>query len=105
MLSQSTGEGAPQRRRRRPTEGWGHRSICPQAVRTAAQAEDRGYGYAAANDAEMIGKMRDKGMTIGSLPAPVLAELRRIGGVMQREWVEKAGPDGAKLLEEFRAGA
>ncbi len=72
---------------------------------TAAQAEDRGYAYAAANDAEMIGKMRDKGMTIGSLPPPVVAELRRIGGVMQREWVEKAGPDGAKLLEEFRAGA
>ena len=72
---------------------------------TAAQAEDRGYDYAAANDAEMIGKMRDKGMTIGSLPPPVVAELRRIGGVMQREWVEKAGPDGAKLLEEFRAGA
>jgi TRAP-type C4-dicarboxylate transport system substrate-binding protein len=72
---------------------------------TALQAEERGFAVAAANDAEMIGRLREKGMTIGTLAPNVLADLRRIGATMQREWVERAGPDGARLLEEFRSGA
>lgn len=72
---------------------------------TALQAEDRGYRYAAENDEQSIARMREKGMTIGTIPANVMADLRRIGEQMGREWVEKAGPDGQKLLEEFRRGA
>ncbi len=72
---------------------------------TAARAEDRGYRYATENDVQSIARLREKGMTIGQLSPAVRAELQKVGEVMQREWVEKAGPDGAKLLEEFRRSA
>ena len=36
------------------------------------------------------------------LPAPVAAELAKIGDTMTEEWSKKAGPDGAKVLEAFR---
>ncbi|MBR0651735.1 TRAP transporter substrate-binding protein [Roseomonas terrae] len=74
------------------------------AVRSAAAtAEERGW---AASDAEMVSQqamLAQRGMTV-STPSPALMEgLARIGAMQADEWVAKAGDDGRRLMEAYRA--
>lgn len=69
----------------------------------AARAEVRGREAAAASEPVMMERLRAQGMII-TPPSPVLMEgLRAVGAIQEREWLAKAGPDGAALLERYRA--
>ena len=72
---------------------------------TAAQAEDRGYRYAEEAQAAAEARLIEKGMTRGTIPPAVMAELKKISDTMAAEWVEKTGEDGRKLLAAYRASA
>ena len=72
---------------------------------TAAQAEDRGYRYAEESQAAAEAKLVEKGMTRGTIPPAVMAELKKISETMANEWIEKTGEDGRKLIAAFRASA
>ncbi len=75
-----------------------------QAIRTAAAAaETRGWE---ASDSETVTQqniLAQRGMTIG-MPTPALMEgLARIGRTQADEWVAKAGEEGRRLIEAYRA--
>ena len=75
------------------------------AVQAAAKrAEDRGWGYAAEAQTASVAKLAEKGLTIGTVPPDVMADLQKIGDTMTEEWVQRAGEDGKKLVEALRAG-
>ncbi len=69
----------------------------------AAAAEERGW---AASDAETISQQNTlaaRAMTIGT-PTPALMQgLARIGATQADEWVAKAGEEGKRLIDAYRA--
>lgn len=69
----------------------------------AATAEERGW---AASDTETISQQNTlaaRGMTIGT-PTPALMQgLARIGATQAEEWVAKAGEEGKRLIDAYRA--
>jgi TRAP-type C4-dicarboxylate transport system substrate-binding protein len=74
------------------------------AIRAAAAAaETRGW---AASDTETVNQqnvLQQRGMTIGT-PTPALMEgLARIGRIQADEWVAKAGDEGRRLIDAYRA--
>jgi TRAP-type C4-dicarboxylate transport system substrate-binding protein len=72
-------------------------------VRAAgARAEARGYTYAEESQTGAERRLAERGVTIGTLPADVMAGLRQISQTMTEEWVQRAGDDGRKLIEAYR---
>ncbi len=74
------------------------------AIRTAAAAaEARGWE---ASDTETVNQqntLQQRGMTIGT-PTPALMQgLARIGATQADEWVAKAGEEGKRLIDAYRA--
>ena len=74
------------------------------AIRTAAAAaEERGW---AASDTETVNQqniLAQRGMTVGT-PTPALMQgLARIGATQADEWVAKAGEEGKRLIDAYRA--
>ncbi len=76
-----------------------------QAMRSAAaKAEERGYRYAEEAQAAAEQRLAQGGLTIGSLPPEVLQGLLAISRTMTEEWIQRAGEDGRKLIDAYRAG-
>ena len=74
------------------------------ALRTAAAtAETRGYAYAEEAAKATSDRLIEKGLTLGSIPADVMAALRQVSNTMTEEWVGRTGDDGRKLIESYRA--
>lgn len=72
-------------------------------LNAAAAAEERGWQMSVNQTNENMQIMRNHGMTVAD-PAPALAQgLKEIGAVMTREWIERAGPDGAEIVRMFGA--
>jgi TRAP-type transport system periplasmic protein len=73
-------------------------------LNAAAEAEERGWQMSVNETNEKMRVMRNHGMTVAD-PAPALAEgLKEIGTIMTREWVERAGPEGAEIIRAFKPG-
>ncbi|SDB67960.1 TRAP transporter substrate-binding protein [Belnapia rosea] len=70
----------------------------------AKKAEDRGWAYAAEAQKASEARLAEKGLTIGTVPPQVMAELKQIGNTMTEEWVQRTGEDGRKLVDSLRAG-
>lgn len=69
----------------------------------AAEAEQRGEEQARELTEGLKNRLGDKGVSINQPNAALQAEFNRIGEVMQEEWLERAGPQGQQLVEEYRA--
>ncbi|MGG5810275.1 TRAP transporter substrate-binding protein [Falsiroseomonas sp. CW058] len=75
-----------------------------QAIRAAAaQAERRGYELAAESQRASEETLAQRGMQVIPPTAEFLEGLRRVSRQMTEEWVARAGEDGAKLVEAYRA--
>ncbi|MFN4360797.1 MAG: TRAP transporter substrate-binding protein [Hylemonella sp.] len=72
------------------------------AVRkAAAAAEARGLAASQRINTETLAKLSANGMQVVT-PSPALkAELKKIGDVMLKEWLEKAGADGTTLVNAY----
>ena len=70
----------------------------------AARAEDRVWGMEAAETAAKDKLLREKGVVIVD-PAPpkMMTEFREVGQTMMKEWLQNAGPDGQKVINDFQA--
>lgn len=74
-----------------------------KAVLDAAErAEKRGWEMARERTDDLTKTLADNGMKVLKLPANVQKEMEDIGTVMTKEWLEKAGDEGQKLLDAFR---
>jgi TRAP-type C4-dicarboxylate transport system substrate-binding protein len=74
-----------------------------QAVlKAAVDAEVRGLAASKKANDETLAKLKANGMNILP-PSPQLkADMKKIGDVMLKEWLEKAGPEGQSLVDNFR---
>jgi TRAP-type C4-dicarboxylate transport system substrate-binding protein len=75
-----------------------------QAVlKAAAAAETRGWKLSEEKNGWYLDQLRQKGMTIHKPSEQLTADLRKVGNVMLAEWLRKAGPDGRKVIDAYRA--
>lgn len=74
-----------------------------QAVlKAAADAEVRGLALSKKANDETLAKLKANGMNILP-PSPQLkTDMKKIGDVMLKEWLEKAGPEGQAMVDSFR---
>jgi TRAP-type C4-dicarboxylate transport system substrate-binding protein len=75
-----------------------------RAIRAAAAAaEARGWQASEVETVERQNMLASRGMTIGT-PSPALMQgLARIGATQADEWVAKAGEEGKRLMDAYRA--
>jgi TRAP-type C4-dicarboxylate transport system substrate-binding protein len=70
-------------------------------LNAAAAAEERGWQMSVDETNKTMQVMRDHGMIVAD-PAPTLKQgLQENGTLMTREWVQRAGPEGAEILRRF----
>jgi TRAP-type transport system periplasmic protein len=70
-------------------------------LKAAADAEVRGLAASKKTNTESLEKLKAKGMNIVA-PSPALkADMKKVGDVMLKEWLEKAGPEGKALIDAF----
>ncbi len=76
-----------------------------QAIRSASErAEQRGWDLAEAEERTRQAQLAQRGMVVADPPPAALMDgLRKVGDTMVDEWVQKAGADGKKLVEDYRA--
>ena len=74
------------------------------AIRAAAaRAETNGYRLAEAAQAETQATLGQRGMNVTQPTQQLLDDCARVGRVMADEWAQRAGDDGRRLLEQYRA--
>ena len=70
-------------------------------LKAAADAETRGLAASKKVNTESLEKLKANGMQILP-PSPQLkADMKKVGETMQKEWLEKAGPEGKQLVDAF----
>ena len=70
----------------------------------AARAEVNGYRLAEAAQRETEATLAQRGMNVTQPTQQLLDDCARVGRVMADEWAVRAGDDGRRLLEQYRAG-
>jgi TRAP-type C4-dicarboxylate transport system substrate-binding protein len=71
-------------------------------LKAAADAEVRGLAASKRVNTESVEKLKANGMNIMQ-PSPQLkADMKKVGDVMLKEWLEKAGPEGQAIVDSFR---
>jgi TRAP-type C4-dicarboxylate transport system substrate-binding protein len=71
-------------------------------MKAAADAEVRGLAASKRANGETLDKLRANGMQILPPSAQLKADMAKVGDVMVREWLEKAGAEGRQLVDAFR---
>jgi TRAP-type C4-dicarboxylate transport system substrate-binding protein len=69
----------------------------------ARNAEARGWRLAAEAQAEAEARMTARGVQVVPASPALLDAIRRAGETMVEEWAQRAGEDGRRMLEQYRA--
>jgi TRAP-type C4-dicarboxylate transport system substrate-binding protein len=69
----------------------------------ARNAEARGWRLAAEAQAEAEARMAARGVQVVPASPDLLAAIRRAGETMIEEWATRAGEDGRRMLQDYRA--
>ncbi|AYQ26604.1 MULTISPECIES: TRAP transporter substrate-binding protein [unclassified Polaromonas] len=72
-------------------------------LKTAAEAETRGWKVAEEKNAEYKRLLAERGMKIHKPSAKLDADMRQVGAIMQADWLKAAGADGAAILDAYKA--
>ena len=73
-----------------------------QAVlKAAADAEVRGIAGSKKTNTDSLEKLKANGMSIVAPSAQLKADMKKVGDVMLKEWLEKAGPEGKALIDAY----
>ncbi len=70
-------------------------------VKAAADAETRGLAASKKANTESLDKLKANGMSIVAPSAALKADMKKVGDVMLKEWLEKAGPEGKALVDAY----
>ncbi|GMV47353.1 MAG: hypothetical protein AMXMBFR66_27510 [Pseudomonadota bacterium] len=70
-------------------------------LKAAAAAETRGWAAAQRANGETLDKLRAGGMQILPPSAQLKADMKKVGDIMLREWLDKAGPEGKALIDAY----
>ena len=71
-------------------------------LKAAADAEARGLAASKKANSETLEKLKANGMQILPPSAALKADMKKVGDVMLKEWLDKAGPEGQQLVDAFR---
>ena len=72
-------------------------------LKAAADAETRGWKISEEKTAWYLDQLKAKGMNILKPSEQLTAELRKVGNFMLAEWLRRAGDDGRKVIDAYRA--
>ena len=72
-------------------------------LKAAADAEARGWKVSEEKTHWYLDQLRQKGMSIDKPSEQLTADMRKVGNVMLAEWLRKVGPDGKKIIDQYRA--
>jgi TRAP-type C4-dicarboxylate transport system substrate-binding protein len=72
-------------------------------LKAAADAETRGWKLSEEKTGWYVDQLRQKGMTIDKPSEHLTADMRKVGNVMLADWLRKAGPEGKKVIDQYRA--
>jgi TRAP-type transport system periplasmic protein len=70
-------------------------------LKAAADAEARGWKVSEEKNDWYKKALAEKGMKIVVPPAQLMTDLKKVGAVMLTEWQQKAGADGAAVIDAF----
>lgn len=74
-----------------------------QAVlKAAADAETRGWAASQAVNTKTLETLKANGMQVLPPSAALKADLKKVGDVMLKEWLDKAGPEGQAIVDAYR---
>ncbi|MEM1200636.1 MAG: TRAP transporter substrate-binding protein, partial [Pseudomonadota bacterium] len=68
----------------------------------AKAAEDRGWSKASELADWYKGKLAENGMEVGPAGDALAADFRKIGETMMKEWLERAGAKGQKVIDDYK---
>jgi TRAP-type C4-dicarboxylate transport system substrate-binding protein len=71
-------------------------------LKAAATAETRGLAASQRVNTETLAKLKANGMEVLPPSAALKADLKKVGDVMLKEWLEKAGPEGKALVDTYQ---
>ena len=71
-------------------------------LKAAAAAETRGWKLSEEKTGWYLDQLRQKGMAIDKPSEQLTADMRKVGNVMLAEWLRKAGPEGKKVIDQYR---
>ena len=71
-------------------------------LKAAAEAETRGWASSKKVNGEVLEKLKVNGMQILPPSAQLKADMKKVGDVMLKEWLDKAGPEGQALVDAYR---
>jgi TRAP-type C4-dicarboxylate transport system substrate-binding protein len=72
-------------------------------LKAAGDAEARGWKLSEEKNGWYLDQLKAKGMSIVKPSEQLTADLRKVGNYMLAEWMRKAGDDGRKVVEAYRA--
>jgi TRAP-type C4-dicarboxylate transport system substrate-binding protein len=72
-------------------------------LKAAADAEARGWKLSEEKTGWYAEQLKGKGMSILKPSEQLTADLRKVGNFMLAEWLRKAGDDGRKAINAYRA--
>jgi TRAP-type C4-dicarboxylate transport system substrate-binding protein len=72
-------------------------------LKAAAEAETRGWKVSQEKTGWYLDQLKGKGMSIITPSEQLTADLRKVGNYMLAEWLRKAGDDGRKAIDAYRA--
>ena len=70
-------------------------------LKAAADAEVRGIAASKRTNGESLEKLKAGGMQILPPSATLKSDMKKVGDVMLKEWLDKAGPEGKQLVDAF----
>ncbi len=72
-------------------------------LKAAAEAETRGWKISEEKNGWYLTQLKSKGMNIQKPSDQLTADLRKVGNHLLAEWQRKAGADGKKVVDAYRA--
>jgi TRAP-type C4-dicarboxylate transport system substrate-binding protein len=72
-------------------------------LKAAAEAETRGWKVSQEKNGWYLDQLKQKGMSILPPSEQLTADLRKVGNYMLAEWQRKAGDEGRKVVDAYRA--
>jgi TRAP-type transport system periplasmic protein len=70
-------------------------------LKAAADAEARGTAASRKVNQDTLDKLKANGMQVLAPSAQLKADLKKVGDVMLKEWLEKAGPEGRAVADAY----
>ena len=69
--------------------------------KAAAEAEVRGWAASKKVNTTSLDTLKANGMSIVAPSAQLKADMKKVGDVMLKEWLEKAGPEGKAMVDAY----